>query len=127
MEKRKLKSVTARRPKKRIGIDAIVAEVSIETGFNKGDVKLVYQTICKVVKNRMWKGESVILPLLGTMMPFIKPRGMRHALYGGKKEPELIEIPPKWKLLFVPMRSTREEFANKEVTKKQENSIYEDN
>ena len=127
MEKRKLKSVTARRPKKRIGIDAIVAEVSIETGFNKGDVKLVYQTICKVVKNRMWKGESVILPLLGTMMPFIKPRGMRHALYGGKKEPELIEIPPKWKLLFVPMRSTREEFANKGVTKKQEDSIYKEN
>ena len=97
MEKRKLKSVSARRPKKRIGIDAIVAEVSIETGFNKGDVKLVYQTICKVIKNRMWKGESVILPLLGTIMPFIKPRGMRHALYGGKKEPKLIEIPPKWK------------------------------
>ena len=127
MEKRKLKSVSARRPKKRIGIDAIVAEVSIETGFNKGDVKLVYQTICKVIKNRMWKGESVILPLLGTIMPFIKPRGMRHALYGGKKEPKLIEVPPKWKLLFVPMRSTREEFASKEVTKKQEDSIYEDN
>ena len=127
MEKRKLKSVSARRPKKRIGIDAIVAEVSMETGFNKGDVKLVYQTICKVIKNRMWKGESVILPLLGTIMPFIKPRGMRHALYGGKKEPKLIEVPPKWKLLFVPMRSTREEFASKEVTKKQEDSIYEDN
>ena len=127
MEKRKLKSVSARRPKKRIGIDAIVAEVASETGFNKGDVKLVYQTICKVIKNRMWKGESVILPLLGTIMPFIKPRGMRHALYGGKKEPKLIEVPPKWKLLFVPMRSTREEFASKEVTKKQEDSIYEDN
>jgi len=127
MKKRKLKATSARRPKERIGIDAIVSEVASETGFNKGDVKLVYQTICKVIKNRMWNGQSVILPLLGTMMPFIKPRGIRHALYGGKKEPKLIEVPPKWKLLFVPMRSTREEFANKGVTKKQEDSIYKDN
>lgn len=127
MEKRKLKPSRTRRPKERIGISALVAEVSEETGFTKKDVKLVYNTICKVIKNRMWNGQSVILPFLGTIMPFIKPRCRRMALYGGKREPELIDVPPKWKLMFVPMQSTKEEFASKEVTQEQENSIYEDN
>lgn len=125
MTKRKLKPAISRRPKVRIGIDEIVAEVSKETGFSKKDIKEVYNTICKVIRKRMWDGESVIIPLLGTIMPFIKPRCYRHALYGGKRDPELIEVPPKWTIRFVPIRNLKEEFANKEVTKEQEDSIYE--
>lgn len=126
MEKRKLKTALARRPKDRIGLDAIVSEVANETGYTKKDIKVVYKTICKVIKKRMWNGQSVIIPFLGTLMPFLKPRCVRHALYGGQKESRLIEVPPKWTIRFVPMRSTKEEFANKKVTKEQEDSIYVD-
>ena len=123
---RKLKPSSARRPKDRIGIDAIVADVAKETGFTKGDIKTVYRAICKVIKKRMWNGQSVIIPYLGTLMPFIKPRCTRHALYGGQKDPELIEVPPKWTIKFVPIRGVKEEFANKPVSKEQEDSIYVD-
>jgi nucleoid DNA-binding protein len=126
MEKRKLKSAISRRPKDRIGIDTIVKEVSRETGFTQQDIKEVYKVICKVIKKRLWNGQSVIIPFLGTIMPFIKPRCTRHALYGGRKEAELIEVPPKWTVKFVPIRNLKEEFANKTVTKEQEDSIYKD-
>ena len=126
MKKRKLKPAVSRRPKVKIGIDAIVADVSKETGFTKQDIKTVYQSICKATKKRLWNGESVLVPYLGTLMPFIKPRCIRHALYGGRREPELIEVPPKWTLRFVPQRGVREEFASKPVSKEEEDAIYED-
>tara|TARA_R110002074_G_scaffold282659_1_gene454248 strand:- start:377 stop:757 length:381 start_codon:yes stop_codon:yes gene_type:complete len=126
MEGRKLKSALARRPKDRIGLDSIVSEVAKETGYTKKDIKIVYKAICKAIKKRMWDGQSVIIPFLGTLMPFIKPRCKRHALYGGKKEPALIEVPPKWTIKFVPIRGTKEEFSNKPVSKEQEDSIYVD-
>ena len=126
MKKRKLKKAISRRPKDRIGIQDIVREVSEETGFNLGDVKLVYKALCNAIKKRMWNDQSVIIPLLGTMMPFLKPRRKSHALYGGRKDPEIIEVPPKWTIQFVPMRSAKKEFAEKLVTKEQEDFIYED-
>lgn len=126
MKKRKLKSAISRRPKIKIGIDAIVADVSKETGFTKQDIKIVYQAICRVIKKRIWKGESVLIPHLGTLMPFLKPRCVRHALYGGRKEPKLIEVPPKWTLKFVPQRGVKEEIAKIPVSKEQEDAIYVD-
>ena len=125
MEKRKLKPAVSRRPKEKNGISDIVNEVSKITGFNKGDVIFVYRTICEVIKAKMWSGQSVIIPRLGTMMPYIRPRCWRNALYGGKKEPKLIEVRPKWAVRFVPMRSVKAEFETKEVTKKQEDDLYE--
>lgn len=126
MKKRKLKPAISRRPKNKASIDSIVDEVSKETGFARRDIKEVYQTLGKVIVRRMWKGQSVILPSLGTIMPFIKPRCIRHALYGGKKESELIEVPPKWVIRFVPMVSLKEKFFTKKVTKAQEDFIYKD-
>ena len=126
MKKRKLKPAISRRPKNKANIDSIVTEVSKRTGYNKGDIKRVYQAICEVIKDRIWNGQSVIVPRLGTMMPYIRPRCWRNALYGGKKEPKLIEVRPKWAVRFVPMRSVKLEFDKKEVTKEQEDNLYED-
>ena len=126
MKKRKLKSAVSRRPKDKIGIDSIVKEVARETGFTQQDIKEVYKAICKEISNKIWDGRSVIIPILGTIMPFIKPRCTRHALYGGRKKAELIDVPPKWTIKFVTNRKIKGEFANKPVTKKQEDSIYED-
>ena len=123
--KRKLKPAISRRPKVRIGIDAIVSEVSDETGFTKRDIKEVYNEICKAIRRRMFIGESVIIPLLGTIMPFIKPRTKKVALYGGKKDPKTIEVPPKWTINFVPIRNLKEEIGRVEVTKEQEDNIYQ--
>tara|TARA_R110000822_G_scaffold161_3_gene746 strand:- start:10272 stop:10676 length:405 start_codon:yes stop_codon:yes gene_type:complete len=125
MEKRKLKSASARRPKNKATLVSIAKEVSLETGFNIGDVKIVYRAICKAIKNRMWNDQSVIIPFLGTMMPFLKPTRKALALYGGRKASEVIQVPPKWIIHFVPMRNAKKEFAGKSVSKEQEDFIYE--
>ena len=126
MKKRKLKQPMARRPKDRVGIDAIVNDVHKETGFSKKDIKEVYRAIMKAWIKRMFNGQSIIVPSLGTIMPWLKPRSRKLALYGGRKDPKMISTPPKWSLKLVPMRGVKKYFGTKEVTEEQEDFLYED-
>ena len=121
---RKLKPSTARRTQDKAGINDIVSQVAKETGFTKKDIKEVYRVIMKVWKERMLSGQAVIVPSLGTIMPWLRPLTMRNALYGGVKQFKLIEVLPKWSIKFVPMRGAKIEFEKKEVTKEQEDNIY---
>ena len=123
---RKLKPTISRRPKERIGIDAIVRDVHEETGFSKKDIKEVYRAIMKAWFNRLLKGQSIIVPILGTMMPWLRPPGKKHALFGGRKDPKMIEAPAKWMLKFVASKGTKEKFGSKKVTKEQVDNLYKD-
>ncbi len=127
MKERKLKSTKARRSKDLATIDSIVTEVAEITGYTKADIKIVYTTIVSVIYDKIVKqGQKVCLAGIGTLMPWIIPRQNRLALYGGRKDPERIEAPPRKTIKFIISKTTSAELKNIRVTKDEEDELYED-
>lgn len=126
MKGKKIKSATSRRTKNKASIDSILNEVKKETGYQKKDIRIVYDAILMVWKRRLLKKQSVVISGLGTLIPWITPRMNKLALYGGKKDPKRIVTPPRWTFKFIMQKLVNEELKAIKVTEKEERDLYED-
>ena len=130
-KKRELRPTHQRRlprgKKYRYTTDELVADISDQTGFQKSDVKKVYQCMLKNMKEQIHQKRGFTLVGIGTIYPFIVPERIAMALNGGgQKDIKKIKVPTRWIIKFRPTKVARKTLDKMSITEEDLKLIYKD-
>ncbi len=132
-KKRKLKPTSKRRMPKsakyRYRHPQLMQDISDELGYNRSDVKKVFDCMIKHLIKNVFNKKAFQMPGFGTIYPFIVPERKGTALNGGirgKGSGERIIIPTRWELKFRPSTLLRPQLNEMSITKEDLKLIYED-
>tara|TARA_R110002050_G_scaffold233644_4_gene369577 strand:+ start:669 stop:1061 length:393 start_codon:yes stop_codon:yes gene_type:complete len=122
--KKQLKPLRHRKPKVTTTTMQMLSYISEDTGFTKDDIQLVLRSMISYIRSSMLKGFGVSLPKLGIFYPLIKPSRTVMSMNGGVGAPEKMKMSDRWQMKFKSSETVDRELAEKKVTKKQIDNLY---
>lgn len=118
-DKRKARHIAKRVPREIVRLTDIADQVADELEYKRQDIRLIVRAVSEKMEEAVLEKKTLILPGLGSLYAYVRkakpgvkfPRDKN----GNILPPIKTVFPPRWKLIFAPLKKTAEKIFEQEV------------